>query len=51
MKKTDELINEPNSYPIIIPLKNNRTAKLILPNDFKDEDLDKVDRFLKALRE
>ncbi len=58
-KKTDNHIvnkhqeftkEQTESYPIIIPLKNSRVGKLILPVDFNDEDLDKVEKFIEALR-
>ena len=50
-KKHDESSREQiDSYPIIIPLKNSRVGKLILPVDFNDEDLDKVEKFIDALR-
>lgn len=51
-KKTEvPLPDQADSYPILVPLKNNRQARLILPSDFKNEDLDKVEKFIEALRE
>lgn len=40
-----------DSYPIPIPLKGDRVATLIIPKDIKNEDLDKITRFIEALRE
>jgi hypothetical protein len=41
----------PETYPIPIPLKGNRVATLIIPKDIQNEDLDKIVRFIDALRE
>jgi hypothetical protein len=41
----------PNSLTLEIPLKEQRLAKLIYPMDITDKDLDKILRFVDALRE
>lgn len=51
IRRQPEPEEKKDTYPILVPLKNNRTAKLILPVDFQGEDLDKVTKFIDALRE
>ncbi len=41
----------PNSLTLEIPLKDQRLAKLIYPMDITDKDLDKILKFIDALRE
>lgn len=45
------LVDPPQTYPIPIPLKGGRVAKLVVPEGFTNEDLDKITRFIDALRE
>jgi hypothetical protein len=52
-KKQDEkilLLNQ-EQYSIPIPLKGGRSARLIVPDAYTNEDLDKIVKFIDALRE
>jgi len=51
-KSNVETLEEiPETYPILIPLKEGRLARLIVPKNYTNEDLNKITKFIEALRE
>lgn len=44
-------IDAPESVPIVIPFKSGRRAKLVVPENVTNDELDKIIKFIDALRE
>lgn len=50
-RQSEFIVGSQESVPIVIPFKSGRRAKLIVPENVSNEELDKILKFIEALRE